>query len=115
LLRIATRGVRPDGARDEDLSAGDLARLAREADAGARDPLELVLEEMLGELRPAGAEGVRLDQLRPGADVAEMDAEDAFRRAQVRLLGAAQPRHRARDQGPHPAVGDDRRPRRQAL
>ena len=65
---------RPDRAGDEHVAAGDLARLAREPHAGAVDRLELVLEEVLRELRPVGAERVRLDQLGAGADVAECTA-----------------------------------------
>src|SRR5581483_9377539 len=72
LVGVAAGGVGTDRPGDEDVASGDLARLACEPDSGARDLLELVVEEVLGELRPVGAERVRLDQLRSGADVAEM-------------------------------------------
>ena len=92
--------------------AGDLPRLAREPHAGRVDPLELVLEEVRRELRPVRAEGVRLDQLGARADVADVHRDDALGRAQVGLLGTAQPRHGGRDERAHAAVGDDRRARR---
>ena len=106
---------RPDRARDEDVAAGHLARLARQADARRVDPLELVLEEARRELRPVRAERVRLDQLGAGADVADVHRDDAVRRAHVRLLGAAQAGHGGRDERAHAAVGDDRRAGAQAL
>ena len=112
--RGATRGARrlaerPDRAADEDVAAGDLARLARELHAGRVDPLELVLEEVRRELPAVGAERVRLDQLGAGVDEAHVQRDDGLRRAQVRLLGRAQPRHGGRQQRAHAAVGDDRR------
>ena len=72
--------------------------------------------KMRRELAPVGAERVRLDQLGAGADEARVQRHDALRRAQVRLLGAAQARDGARDERAHAAVGDDRPgPRRGAL
>ena len=106
---------RTDRAGDEDVAAGDLARLPREADGRRVDLPELVLEEMRGELRPVRAERVRLDQLRAGADVADVHRDHALRLAEVRLLGTAQARHRGGDQRAHPAVGDDRRTGLKAL
>ena len=105
--QIAQRADRPG---DEDLPAGDLPCLARELHACAVDPLELVLEVLLGQFPPVCAERVRLDQVGPGADEARVQGDDALRRADVRLLGAAESRHGARDQYPHAAVGDDDRP-----
>ena len=75
-LRVAER---PDRARDEDVPSGDLAGLPREADTRRVDPLELALEEMAGQLRPVGAEGVRLDHVRAGADVRDVHRDDALR------------------------------------
>ena len=99
---------RADRAGDEDLAAADLPRLAREPHAGRVDLLELVLEIERGQLAPVGAEGVRLDQVGAGADEARVQRDDALRRAQVRLLGAAQARHRARDERAHAPVGHER-------
>src|SRR5207302_11207259 len=81
LLCVPVLGVRTDRSGDEDVAARDLTRLAGESRPGRIDHLELVLEEVLGELRPVRAERVRLDQLRTGADIAEVDIDDAFRRA----------------------------------
>ena len=77
--------------------------------------LELVGEELPRELGPVRPEAVRLDQLGARADVAEMHLEHALGRAEVRLLGAAQPCNGAREQGAHAAVGDDRRVGREPL
>ena len=84
---------RADRAGDEDVGARDLARLAGEPHRGRVDPLELVLEEVRGELAAVGAEGVRLDQLGAGADEARVQRDDALRRPQVGFLGAAKPWH----------------------
>ena len=82
---------------------GHLARLAREAHRGRVDRLELVLEELAGELAAVGPEGVRLDQLGAGADVARVHGDDALGGAQIRLLGAAQARRTApRSSAPMP-------------
>ena len=83
---------RADRAGDVDVGARDLPCLAGQAHRRRVDPLELVLEEVVGELAPVGAERVRLDQLGAGADEARVQRDDALRRAQVRLLGTAQPR-----------------------
>jgi hypothetical protein len=106
---------RADRAGDEDVRARDLARLTGEPDGRGVDPLELVLEEVRGELAPVGAERVRLDQLGAGADEARVERDDALRRPQVRLFRAPQPGHRTREQRAHAAVGDDRRPGTQAF
>jgi hypothetical protein len=112
-LRALDVAERPDRAGDEDVASRDLARLARELHTRAHDPFELLLEEVLRELRTVRAERVRLDQLGARPDEAEMDVDDALGRAQVRLLRAAQPRYRAREQRAHAAVADDRRARRE--
>ncbi len=101
---------RPDRAADEHLTAGDLASLAGELHAGRVDPLEIVLEEVLGQLVPVRAEGVRLDQLGAGVDEADVHRHDRVRGAQVGLLRAAEARDGGREQDSHAAVGDDRRP-----
>ena len=106
---------RADRAGDEDLAAGHVARLPRELDRRGVDRLDVVLEEVARELAAVGAEAVRLDQLRAGVDVADVERDDDLRRAEVRLLGRPQPRHRGRHQRAHPAVGDDRRPRGEPL
>ena len=111
-LRVAERA---DRARDEDVAPRHLARLARELHGGTVQPLELVLEEVLRELRPVRAERVRLDQLGASADVAEVHVDDALGRPQVRLLGAAKARHRACEHGAHAAVRHDRRSRLEPL
>ena len=100
---------RPDRACDEHVLSGDLARLAREADAGRVEILERVVEHDTRELAAIRSEGVRLDQLGASRDVAGMHRDDALGRPDVRLLGAAQALHGARDERAHPAVGDERR------
>ncbi|MCZ7589958.1 MAG: hypothetical protein M5U27_14095 [Gaiella sp.] len=98
-----------DRAGDEDVATSNLSRLAGEPDAGRVELLERAVEQHAGQLAPVGAEGVRLDQLCPGRDVARVDGDDALRGAEVRLLGAAEPVHRLRDERAHPSVGDERR------
>src|SRR5947208_789252 len=71
------------------------------------DPLELFLEVEGRELRAAGAERVRLDQLGARVDEAHVQRDDSLGRADVRLLGTAQPLHRARHECAHAAVADD--------
>ena len=83
---------RPDRAGDEDVAPRDLARLARDAHGGGVDRLRLLREEVARELAAVRAERVRLDELGAGVDVAEVHAEHALGRAEVRLLGAAQSR-----------------------
>ena len=107
--------ARPDRPADEDLAAGDLACLAGELHPGRVDLLEVVLEEVLGQLGSVRAERVRLDQLGPGVDEADVHRDDRVGGAQVRLLGAAQARHGGREHDSHAAVGDDRRPGAQAV
>ena len=101
---------RPDRAGDEDVPTRDLARVARELHPGRVDALEVVLQEVGGELAAVRPEGVRLDQLGARVDEADVQRHHRIRRAQVRLLGAAQARHCARDEGAHAAVGDDHGP-----
>src|SRR5581483_12207717 len=105
-VRVLAAG--PERAGDEDLLPRDLARFAGELHVGRVDRLELVLEEVLRKALAARAERVRLDQLRAGADVAEVDVDDGLRRLRVRLLGHAQPVDGAREERAHAAVGDDR-------
>jgi len=100
---------RSDRARDEDLTARDLARLARQLHACAVDALELVFEVELRELAPVGAEGVRLDQVGAGADKARVQCLDTLGSAQIGLFRAAQARHRAGHEHAHAAVADDDR------
>ena len=104
-----------DRAGDEDVSAGDLARVTGDLHRGFVDLRDVLLEEVLGELVPVRAEGVGLDQVGAGADEAEMEREHALGRAQVRLLGAAQPRDGARDEDAHAPVADDRQARFEPL
>src|SRR5262249_33453364 len=99
---------RADRTRDEDVAARHLSRLACDAYGGRVDLLELVGEELARELGAVRSEGVRLDQLGARADETEMHLEHAFGGAEVRLLGAAEPGHRAREQRSHAAVRDDR-------
>ena len=106
---------RADRAGDEDVRAGHLARVARDLHCGLVDRRDLVLEVVLGELAPVRAERVRLDDVRAGADEAEVQREDALGRADVRLLGAAEPGDGARDERPHAAVADERRAVREAV
>ena len=113
VLRVADVTERPDRAGDEDLLARDLARVACELHACGIDRLELGLEKVARELAPVAAERVRLDQLGARADEAEMEVDDALRRAYVRLLGAAKASDGARDQGAHATVAADRRPLRE--
>ena len=115
LLDVARIADRPDRPRDEDLAAGDVARFAGDLDRGLVDLPHLVVEEPLAELVAVGAERVRLDELCTGADEAEMEREHALGRAQICLLRAAQPWNRAREEGAHPTVRDDRRSGRKPL
>ena len=101
--------------RDEDVAAGDLASLSRQLDRCGVDLLELVLQEVLAQLRAVGAERVRLDQLGSRGDEADVQRDDCLRRAQVRLLGTPQPWDGRADERAHPAVGHDRRPVPQAF
>ena len=112
ILRRAAE--RADRAGDEDVGAGDLARVARDLHCRLVDRRDVVLEVVLGELAAVRAERVRLDDLRAGPDEPEVEREHALGRAQVRLLGAAQPRDGARDERAHAAVADERRAARQA-
>ena len=113
--RAAELAERADRAGDEDVRARDLARLAGQPDAGGVDPLQLVLEEVAGQLAAVRPERVRLDQLGAGEDEARVEGDDALGSAQVRLFGAADPRHGLREERAHAAVGDDRRPVAEAL
>ena len=106
---------RSDRAADEHLAPGDLSRVARELHAGRVDPLEVVLQEVLRQLAPVGAERVRLDQLGAGVDEADMHRSDGVGRAEVRLLGTAQAGHGRGEHDAHAAVGDDWRPVAQAV
>ena len=106
---------RPDRARDEDVLPGDLARLARETDAGRVELVERVVEHDAGELAAIRAERVRLDQLGTCRDVAGVHRDDALGRPDVGLLRAAQALHRARDERAHPAVGDEGRARAESV
>jgi len=101
---------RPDRTGDEDRLSGDLACVSRELDRRRVDPLDVVLEVVLAELPAVRTERVRLDELRPGVDEADVERDHRLRRAHVRLLGAAQARDGSRHERAHPAVGDDRRP-----
>ena len=101
---------RPDRPGDHHVAAGDVTRLTGEADACGVDRLELVVEATGRELAAVGAEGVRLDQLRTGGDVARVHRDDALRREQVRLLRAAQAGGDAGEERTHAAIRDDRRP-----
>src|SRR2546430_14909470 len=53
----------PGATADQDVRAGDLARLPGELHGLRVDPLDLVLEEVPRELLPVRPERVRLDQL----------------------------------------------------
>ncbi len=100
---------------DQHVAPGDVARLARQADARRVDRLELVLEQLARQLAAVGAEGVRLDQLGSGADVARVHRDHALGCAQVRLLGTAQSGRRPDQERTHAAVGHDRRAGAQPL
>ena len=84
LRRAAERADRPG---DEDVRAGHLARVARDLHGGLVDRRDVVLEVVLGELAAVRAEGVRLDDVRAGADEAEVERE---RRSRAR--GCSPPR-----------------------
>ena len=106
---------RPDRAGDQHVTAGDVACLAGQADARRVDRLELVLEQLPGQLAAVGAEGVRLDQLGAGPDVARVHRDHALGCAQVRLLGAAETGRRPDQERSHPTVGHDGRAGAQPL
>ena len=106
---------RPDRAADEHLATRDLACLARQLHRRPRPSSRTRPRGSSAQFRAGGAEAVRLDQVGARADVAEMDVDHRLRRADVRLLGTAQPAHRACEQDARAAVGHDRRPGREAL
>ena len=107
VFRRAAEGA--DRAGDEHVRTGHLARVARDLHRGLVDRCDVVFEVVLGQLAAVRAEGVRLDDVRSRADEPEVERKDALRRSDVRLLGAAQPRNRARDERPHPPVTHERR------
>ena len=97
-LAPQTRGhrfaERTDRAGDEHVATGDLTRVPRELDAGRVDALEVVFEEVMRELAPIRAERVRLDEFCTRVDEADVQRDDRFGRAEIRLLRTAQARHR---------------------
>ena len=113
VLRRTTQ--RADGAGDEHVRPGHLPRVPCDLHGSLVDRGDLVLEVVLRELAAVCAERVRLDEVRAGTDEAEVQREDALRCAEVRLLGAAQPRYRARDERAHPAVADEGCPARESF
>ena len=110
LVEATELAERADGAGDVDVAARDLPRLPCQLHARLVDRGDLVLEEAGAQLVPVGTKCVGLDQLRAGGDEARVQGDDALWRSDVRLLGAAQTGHRARDQHAHAAVGNDGRP-----
>ena len=61
-------------------SRPEISRASRASlTAGRVDPLEVVLEEVAGELAPVRAERVRLDQLGAGVDEADVERDDGLR------------------------------------
>ena len=98
---------RADRAGDEDVRAGDLARVPRNLHRRLVHRGDVVLEVVLRELAAVGSERVRLDHVRAGPDEAEVEREHALGRPQVRLLGAAEARHRARDERAHSSVAHE--------
>ena len=90
---------RPDRAADQHGDARDLARLARQLHALLDDLLQPVVEELRRELAAVRAEGIRLDQLRPGPDEPRVDADHGLGRLEVRLLRAAQARDGRAEEG----------------
>ena len=115
LRELPVVAERADRAADVDVAAGDLARLARELRPGAVDLPDLVLEPVRGQLPAVGAEGVRLDQVGPRVDEADVKRDHGLGRGQVRFLGEAQARDRAGDQRAHAPVGYDNWPVLQAF
>ncbi len=111
-VRVAGRS---DRTADEHLAPGDLTRVSCELHAGRVDPLEVVLEKVLGQLVPVRTEGVRLDQLGAGVDEADVHRHDGVGCTEVGFLGAAQPGHRRGEHDSHSPVGDDWRPGAQAI
>ncbi len=104
-----------DGAADEHVLPRDLPSLACKADAHRVDLLELVLELVLAELAAARTEGVRLDELGAGANVARVHGDDALGRADVRLLRAPEAGDGAGEERAEATVGDDGRAAAKAL
>ena len=80
---------RPDRAADEDVPARDFPRVACELDPCGVDLIEIVLEEVVGELAAIGPECVRLDQIGARVDEAHVKGYDRVGGAQVRLLRIA--------------------------
>ena len=70
---------------------------------------------MRRELAAVRAERVGLDQVGAGVDEADVEGDDRFGSAEIGLFRAAETRNRARDEHAHAAVGDDDRPRVEAL
>jgi hypothetical protein len=114
-VRVVDVAERADRPSDEDVAPGHLAGLPSESDACGVDPLEIVLEVVTGELATVRTERVRLDQLRAGADEADVERDHGVGGAQVRFLGRAEARHGAHDEGAHATVADDRRTGLEAL
>ena len=106
---------RSDRAADEDVATRHLPGVAGKLDARRVDRLQVVLEEVVRELAAVRPEGVRLDQLRPGVDEADVQGHDGVRRAQVRLLGTAEPRNCCGEQRAHASVANDHGPTFEAL
>ena len=113
--RLVQVSERSDRARHQDVFPRHLASLSGELDPALDDLGQPVFEELRGELSAVGAEGVRLDQLCTGLDKAEMDADYGFGGLKVRLLRAAQPGNRRRDECAGAAVGDYDAPARKTL
>jgi hypothetical protein len=84
-------------------------RLAGQPDTGLVDGVNLGLEAEPLEPEAVGAEGVGLNQLRPGEQVLLVDGADEVRVREIELVVAAVDEHTAVvEDGAHGSVGEDR-------
>ena len=110
------RAARTDVARDERVAAGRVDLAAQEDRRGLVELRDTVLQPVQAEAHAVATERVGHEDLRPGVEVAAVDAPDDVGLGQVPDLGrvteqqAVGEQHRA-----HRAVGDDRPVRRDEL
>ena len=86
----------------------DLARLPRQLDGSEVDVPDPVFEAVAGELDPVGAEGVGLDQLRPGGNVRTVNLLDDLGLREIELVeGALEADAPGMELGAHGAVPEE--------
>ena len=92
---VARIAHRADGAGDERVLLRLLDRPSCEQDAGGVDLSDLVFQPVASEFDPVRAEGVRLDDLRTGAEVLVVDLEHEARLGEVEFVETAVHEHAA--------------------